>query len=93
MSIWLWGACPGEQPVAWRVESAWVHQVASLPGLDDDGNLVAMPIYSAWDWQPVQEGAAMQATIDCEPAAGEVCAVRVTGLDEAGNEDDGKTCD
>lgn len=89
--IWSWDSCPGEPPIAWRVESAWVHQVASLPGLDDDGNLVAMPIY-AWDWQQPQMVNLPEATVECAPGPGEVCAVRVTGFDEAGNEDDGADC-
>jgi len=91
--IWLWDICPtGEVPVAWRVQSAHIYQIGSVPGVDDNGELVIMPVYSAWAETLVQEGPEMVADVPCEPAAGEVCAMRVTSLDEAGNVDLGEDC-
>lgn len=70
----------------------WLHPIASLPALDDDGNVISMPIYSAWLPVLVQESAALEAVIACEPAPGEACAAIVSSVDEAGNLDVGGCC-
>lgn len=89
--LWLWDFCPsGEVPLEYRVAYAHVRVVATTPGVDENGGLVIMPIYSAWDETPVQEGPEQQAEVPCEPDKGELCAVRVTSLDEWGMEDEGE---
>ena len=92
LALWLWDSCPSNPAATWRVESAHIYQIGTMPYIDEDGNVSQMPVYSPWAETLVQEGAALQATVDCEPAAGELCAVRVTGVDEAGNVDDGSEC-
>lgn len=90
LTLWLWSppTC-GESPTHYRVESARIWQVAAVPGMDDAGNLVWLPIYALPAWTLIQESAAMQADDPCAPLPGDVCLLRVTGLDDAGNEDAG----
>lgn len=93
LTIWLWDACPVNPADTYRVEGVWMRPIAYLPALDDDGNVVSMPIYSAWVPVLVQQGTALSAEVACEPAAGEACVAIVTSLDEAGNEDLGGECE
>lgn len=93
MTLWTWDYCPGEVPDRARVESAHIYEVGSVPGVDDSGALVIMPTYSAWDPVLIQESAAQTAEVPCEPARGELCAVIVTSLDNAGNQDKGESCE
>lgn len=93
LTLWLWSApACGEPPTAYRVESHRIYPVAYLPGIDDDGNVIRMPIYSIWFPAWIQESAEMQAEDGCEPAVGECCVAIVSGVDEAGNIDLGANC-
>lgn len=90
--LFAWDFCPGEVPFAYRVEYAHRYVVSPVPGVDDDGNIVAMPIYNPWQRIFVQLGPEMQAQVPCEPKAGEVCVAIVTSLDVWGLEDSGGEC-
>jgi len=91
--ILLWDICPvGEVPVAWRVEYVHRQQIGTMLGLDQDGNVVEMPIYSPWVPVHVQTSPEQQADVPCAPARGEVCVGVVTSLDEYGMEDEGEEC-
>lgn len=88
--ILSWDICPtGEPPDRYRVEYAHIYVIGSVPGVDDAGGLVIMPLYSAWEKKPIQESPALSAVIPCEPGRGELCAGIVTSLDLADNEDNG----
>lgn len=93
LALWLWDTCPGEQPVAWRVEFAHKYVVGTEPGMDENGGLVIMPVYNPWGLTFVQESAMMSAVVPCEPGRGELCASKVTSLDEYGMEDLGEDCE
>ena len=93
LTLWIWNYCPGEQPVAWRVESVHRYVIATTPGHDDNGTLISEPIYNVWAPTFISESADMQAEDGCEPAAGECCIVIVTSLDEWGMRDAGEDCE
>lgn len=92
LALWSWDACPGEQPIAWRVEWAVRMPVAYIGGVDDEGQPLLMPVYNPWQTMLLQQGPEMQAEVPCEPAIGEVCVTIVTGVDEADNADEGTDC-
>lgn len=94
--ILLWDYCPtGELPLTARVEYVHRQQIGTMLGLDQDGNVVEMPIYNPWERILVQEMPAEEtrADIPCDPALGEACVGIITSLDEAGNEDLGEECE
>lgn len=92
-ALWSWDVPPcGDLPVAYRTESQRIYPVAYLPGMDDEGNLVGMPLYNVWAPAFISEGPEMQAEDGCEPAAGECCVMIVSSVDEAGNFDLGQLC-
>jgi hypothetical protein len=92
-SLWFWSVCPGEIPVAYRVE--WVRRapVSSIESLDDNGTPIWLPVYNAWQPAFVQELAEMSAEVPCEPAMGEICVTIVTSVDEYGTKDEGENCE
>lgn len=93
ISLWLWDPPTCDPPDYYRVEFVWLHQIASIPGMDDGGNVIPMPIYNPWSPVLVQEGVQTEAMVPCDPSVGEVCAIIVTGFDTAQNPDDGRTCE
>ena len=92
LALWLWDACPDPGFLTFRVEWARRYQIGSEQGWDDDGNAVEMPVYAPWSPLWLQEGAEQAAWVPCEPGLGEMCAIIVTAIDEAGNLDQGAEC-
>jgi hypothetical protein len=92
-ALWFWSVCPGEVPVAYRVE--WVRRapVGYVESLDDNGALIWLPLYNVWAPTFNSEGPEMSAEVPCEPGRGEVCVTIVTSLDEWQMEDEGESCD
>ena len=90
-SLWLWDSCD-PTTVAWRVHTVYLHQVASVPDMDDAGNVIESPIYSPWVETMLYQGTEQQVDDMCQPERGAACVVKVEALDEAGNVDDGREC-
>lgn len=90
-SIWLWDSCD-PTTVAWRVHTVYLRQIASVPDMDDDGNLYASPIYSPWAEVMLYQGSEMTVDDMCQPERGAVCVVKVESVDAADNPDKGEDC-
>ena len=91
-TLWRWDFPCGEPIDHFRVRQVHVYQIGIQPGLDDAGNIIAMPIYSPWAPVLVQESMETMALVQCEPLAGECCYIEVTSYDDANNPDEGQEC-